>query len=188
MKILIKNMVCDRCILVIRNCLNEVDLHPITITLGEIVFSDDNINELKLQKFNRKIGPLGFEIINDKKSKLIESIKNKIVALVQNKKAGEKIKLSEYITKQIYHDYTHLSNLFSVVEGVTIEQYFINHKIEKTKELLVYDEMNLSEIADHLGYSSVAHLSTQFKKITGMTPTHFKKLRNTNLRLSLDKV
>ncbi len=187
MKILIKNMVCDRCKLVIQNVLDELNLKPQALYLGEVDFGDETIDMETLEQFQRKINPLGFELINDKKTRLIENIKKHVIALVQYQ-AAEKIKLSDYLSNKLHHEYTHLSNLFSTVEGVTIEQYFINQKIEKTRELLVYDELSLTEIADRLGYSSVAHLSGQFKKVTGMTPSQFKELRGSNQRRSLDKV
>ena len=152
-----------------------------------MVFGEINLEAPKLEQFRNKIEPLGFELINDKKTRLIENIKKHLIALVQNQ-AQEKIKLSDYLSSKLHHEYTHLSNLFSTVEGVTIEQYFINQKIEKTRELLVYDELSLTEIADRLGYSSVAHLSGQFKKVTGMTPSQFKELRGSSQRRSLDKV
>ncbi len=111
-----------------------------------------------------------------------------MIALVQQQPEPDQVNLSDYLSDSLHHDYTHLSNLFSTVEGVTIEHYFINQKIEKTRELLVYDELTLTEIADRLGYSSVAHLSRQFKKVTGMTPSQFKQLRDGRKRQSLDKV
>ena len=188
MKILIKNMVCDRCKMVIQNVLDELNMKPLAVYLGEVDFGDETIEKEALEQFQKKIIPLGFEIINDKKTRLIENIKKQVMALVQQPQAAEKVKLSEHLSAHLFHDYTHLSNLFSTVEGVTIEQYFINQKIEKTRELLVYDELTLTEIADRLGYSSVAHLSRQFKKVTGMTPSQFKQLRDSNQRKSLDKV
>ena len=188
MKILIKNMVCDRCKMVIENVLDELNLKPHSVYLGEVDFGDDAIDADTLEKFQQKIVPLGFELINDRKTRLIENIKKQVIALVQQAPAAQKVKLSEYLSKQLFYDYTHLSNLFSTVEGVTIEQYFINQKIEKTRELLVYDELSLTQIADRLGYSSVAHLSRQFKKVTGMTQSQFKQLRGSNQRQSLDKV
>lgn len=188
MKLIIKNMVCDRCILAIKNVLDEIKLHPIAIFMGEVDFGETNIIPSQLEQFKNKIEPLGFELINDKKSKLIENIKKHIIQLVQQDSSSEKFKLSDYLAKNLHHDYTHLSNLFSTVEGVTIEQYFINQKIEKTKEFLVYDELTLTEISYRLGYSSVAHLSRQFKKVTGMTPSQFKQLRHNKHRQALDKV
>ena len=188
MKILIRNVVCDRCKMVIQNLLDELDLKPLAVYLGEVDFGDKIIDGDMLEKFRQQIIPLGFEIISDKKTRLIENIKKQVIALVQQPQASEKVKLSGYLSGKLFHDYTHLSNLFSTVEGVTIEQYFINQKIEKTRELLVYDELSLTEIADRLGYSSVAHLSRQFKKVTGMTPSQFKQMRASNTRQSLDKV
>ena len=181
-------MVCDRCKMAIEDVLAGLDLVPTSVHLGEVDLGEAILEGDQLENFRAKIEPLGFELINDKKTRLIENIKKAIIALVQKSVAPEKIKLSEYLSTRLFHDYTHLSNLFSTVEGVTIEQYFINQKIEKTRELLVYDELTLTEIADRLGYSSVAHLSRQFKKVTGMTPSQFKQLRDGSQRRSLDKV
>jgi AraC-like DNA-binding protein len=188
MKILIKNRVCDRCKLVIQNVLDELNLKPQAVYLGEVDFGDEIIDAEVLELFQEKIIPLGFELINDKKTRQIENIKKHVIMLAQQPHTQGKVKLSEYLSQHLFHDYTHLSNLFSAVEGLTIEQYFINEKIEKTRDLLVYDEFTLTEIADRLGYSSVAHLSRQFKKVTGMTPSQFKQLRDSNQRRSLDKV
>jgi AraC-like DNA-binding protein len=188
MKIWIKNMVCDRCILVIRNVLDDMGIKPYQIRLGEVDLGEQTLNDDELDVFQSKIKSLGFEFVSDKKSQLIEKIKNCIIDLVQNPNQVEKVKLSEYLSNRIFHDYTYLSSLFSSVESVTIEQYFINQKIEKAKELLVYDELNLTEIAYRLGYSSVAHLSRQFKKVTGQTPSQFKALRDSRQRKSIDKV
>ncbi|WP_431210487.1 helix-turn-helix domain-containing protein [Puia sp. P3] len=121
---------------------------------------------------------LGFELIDDKKSRIIEKIKTSIIKLVQEPGELGTVNLSDYLAERLHYEYTYLSNLFSGVEGTTIEKYFIAQKIEKVKELLVYDELSLSEIADQLGYSSVAALSTQFKKVTGLTPTYFKSLKD----------
>ena len=127
----------------------------------------------------------GFDLIDDKKSKLIEKIKNTIVELVHYSDHQLSINFSEHISSKLHHDYNYMSNLFSEVEGITIEKYFISQKIEKVKELLKYDELSLSEIADRLGYSSVAYLSNQFKKQTGLTPTFYKSLKQ-NKRKNLD--
>ena len=188
MKLLIKNMVCDRCKMAIEDVLAELDLVPTSVQLGEIDLGEENLQGEQLEQFREKIEALGFELINDKKTRLIENIKKTVIALTQQQGGIGKVKLSEYLGTRLFHDYTHLSNLFSTVEGVTIERYFINQKIEKTRELLVYDELTLTEIADRLGYSSVAHLSRQFKKVTGMTPSQFKQLRDGKQRRSLDKV
>ena len=187
MKILIKNMVCDRCNMAIQQVLDTLGLKA-AVSLGEVDFGDTGIDVEQLEQFRRNIEPLGFELISDKRTRLIENIKKHVILLVQQQGAAEKILLSDYLSEHLHHDYTHLSNLFSTVEGVTIEQYFINQKIEKTRELLVYDELTLTEIAYRLSYSSVAHLSRQFKKVTGMTPSQFKQLRGSGQRQSLDKV
>ena len=181
-------MVCNRCILAIQNVLNEMGVKPLSVELGEVDLGDLQLEPDQLDVFRNKIEPLGFELISDKKSKLIEKIKTSIIELVQNPQTMEKAKLSDYLSARLYHDYTYLSNLFSAVEGVTIEQYFINQKIEKVKEYLVYNELSLTEIAFQLTYSSVAHLSRQFKKVTGETPSQFKALRDSSRRKSLDKV
>jgi AraC-like DNA-binding protein len=146
------------------------------------------MDEAQLDLFRRKIEKLGFELISNKKSQLIESIRKHIIVLVQEPGDIERVRISDYLSEKLFHDYAYLSNLFSSVEGVTIEKFFILQKIEKVKELLVYDELTLTEIAMRLGYSSVAHLSRQFKKVTGQTPSEFKKLRDTSLRKPLDKV
>lgn len=188
MKIYIKNMVCDRCIYMMKKLLTELDLHPVSIALGEVDLGDQALGDDQLDRLRQQIEPLGFELISDKKRRLIESIKSHIIELVQNPQAVEKTRLSDYLANRIYRDYSHLSNLFSSVEGVTIEHYFINQKIEKAKELLMYDEQTLTEIAHRLGYSSVAHLSRQFKTVTGQTPSQFKALRSHDQRKPLDKV
>lgn len=188
MKLYIKNMVCDRCKLAIKNVLNDLTIEPVEIQLGEVDFGNLEIGDEQVDVFRQRIEALGFELINDRKSRLIESIKKHVIALVRERDQLEKVKLSDYLGEHLHHDYTYLSNLFSAVEGVTIEQYFIHQKIERAKELLVYDELTLTEIADRLGYSSVAHLSRQFKKVTGLTPTHFKQLRDTRHRQPLDKI
>lgn len=187
MKIYIKNMVCDRCIYVIGNVLDETELQPVSIGLGEVDFGENPPGQERLRAFSEKIEPLGFEIISDKKSRLIEKIKNVVIERVQHQDFDEKIKLSELLSKQLFHDYTYLSNLFSSVEGVTIEQYLIQQKIEKAKELLIYDELSLTEIAWRLGYSSVSHLSNQFRKVTGQTPSKFRSLRDMQQRKPIDK-
>jgi AraC-like DNA-binding protein len=191
MKIVIKNMVCDRCILVIQNILDEQSLRATSVQLGEVDFGKNPPSADQLNVFKQKIEALGFELISDKKSQLMVNIKRHIVdlvTLIQQPESEEKIKLSHHLSNKLHHDYTYLSNLFSAVEGVTIEQYFIHQKIEKVKELLIYDEISLTEIAYQMGYSSVAHLSRQFKKVTGSTPTQFKQFRDASSRRSIDKV
>lgn len=186
MKLYIKNMVCNRCIMVVRTELKKFGLHPVSVELGEVEIADE-INEEEKEALNEVMYQLGFQLINDKKSRWIEQIKNVVVELVHHQEAQIKTNLSTYISEKINYDYSYLSNLFSEVQGVTIEQYYIAQKIEKVKELLVYDELSLGEIADELHYSSVSHLSKQFKKVTGLTPTHFRQVKEKK-RKPLDEV
>lgn len=169
-------MVCSRCKMVVKDELIKLGLHPKAITLGEVEIVEE-LNIQKKSQLNKILQSFGFELIDDKKSRLIEKIKNIIVQLVHYSEDQIKTTFSEHISNKLHHDYNYLSNLFSEVEGTTIEKYFIAQKIEKVKELLKYDELSLSQIADKLGYSSVAYLSNQFKKQTGLTPTFYKSLR-----------
>lgn len=169
-------MVCSRCNMVVKAQLESNGLHPLSVTLGEVEI-EKQLTKAQLQQLDTALKQLGFEIIDDYKSQIIEKIKNTIVTLVHHSAENIKTNLSEFITSQIHHDYSYLSNLFSEVEGTTIEKYFIAQRIEKAKELLVYNQLTLSEIADELGYSSVAYLSNQFKKVTGFTPTYFKSIK-----------
>lgn len=150
---------------------------PLNITLGEVQLANEMNNE-EIQLFSQRMKTLGFEIIDDKKSRLITQIKSSIIEIVHNQDGDLKSNLSDYLSQKLHHDYTYLSNLFSEAEGTTIEKYFIAQKIEKVKELLVYDELSLSEIANKMNYSSVAYLSNQFKKVTGLTPTYFKNIKD----------
>lgn len=184
--IFIKNMVCDRCIMVVQNELNKLGWSVKNIKLGEVTLEREPAADERKQLENVLV-PLGFQVIDDKKSRMIEKIKNVIIDLVHHQENDTKNNLSDVLSSKLHHDYNYLSNLFSEVEGTTIEKYFIAQKIEKVKELLVYDELSLSEIAFRLNYSSVAYLSNQFKKITGLTPTHFKQIKE-NKRKPLDKV
>ena len=191
MKIYIKNMVCDRCCLVVGNVLKNIGLRYASIDLGEIDFADyhgeklpDDVESL----LSGDLEALGFSILSDKKSKLIEDIKKSCLDYIQHIEESDKKVLSDHISSAVQLEYNYLSHLFSVVEGITIEQYFIRLRVEKVKEFLVYGEMALGEIAFQLGYSSVAHLSGQFKKVTGLTPSYFRSLKNQKLRYSLDKL
>jgi len=180
-------MVCDRCILVVRQQLDKLGLSYKNIQLGETELSELPSTE-KMTLLKEHLHGLGFEVLDDKKSTIVEKIKTSIIQLIHN--ADEEtltIKLSVLLQEKLQMDYHYLSGLFSSIEGITIEKYVILQRIEKTKELLMYGESSLSEIADKLGYSSVQHLSLQFKKITGLTPSHFKQLRE-NMRKSLDKI
>lgn len=186
MKVYIKNMVCHRCIMVVKNELEKLGFLPMKIILGEVELEKD-IDEDEKSIINNHLQTFGFTLIDDKRSRVIEKIKNIIIDLVHHQDIDIKTKLSDMLSSKLHHDYNYLSNLFSEVEGTTIEKYFIAQKIEKVKELLVYDELTLSEIAFRLNYSSVAYLSNQFKKVTGLTPSFFKQIRE-DKRKPLDEV
>ena len=180
-------MVCNRCIKVVQEEFEKLNLEIETIELGKVSISS-KLNDSTISNIKEVLDKNGFELIDDKKSKLIDRIKTLIIEITHyDKEVSPSINSSEFISKEIGYDYSYLSNLFSSVEGITIEKYIINQKIEKVKELLVYDEFSLNEISFQLGYSSVQHLSNQFKKITGLTPSHFKKLKE-NKRKPLDEV
>ena len=184
--IFIKNMVCDRYIMVVQNELEKLGLDAKNIKLGEVILSKE-ITSLEKENLSKTLEPLGLEVIDDNKGRIIEKIKNIIIDLVHHQDSDVKTNLSDVLSDKLHHDYNYLSNLFSEVEGTTIEKYFIAQKVEKVKELLVYDELSLSEIANRLNYSSVAYLSNQFKKVTGLTPSHFKQIKE-DKRKPLDKV
>src|SRR5688572_32104137 len=175
----IKNMVCNRCIMVVKQELENQGLHPEKVTLGEVTISEDQLSEGQQKKLDDALIALGFERIDDRKARLIEAMKNKIIQVIHHSDRLElKLNWSTILSEELHYEYNYLSNLFSSVEGITLEQYIIRQKIEKVKELLFYDELSFTEIAYRLGYSSVAHLSAQFKKITGFTPSEMKKSRN----------
>lgn len=177
MKVLrVKNMVCPRCIMVIEKTMEDMGFELNDVELGVIEFHEPiTLNDRK--KIEKALHLLGFEILEDKKSMLVERIKTQIIELVSKDVNNLTITLSEYLSSKLQVEYHTLSQLFSTQESQTIEQYYILQKIEKVKELLVYDELTLSEIAYKMNYSSVGHLSNQFKKITGLTPTHFKEIK-----------
>lgn len=186
MTLYVKNMVCNRCKMVVRAELEKLGLKILSIELGKVEIVE-SLTQAQKQIVNEAILPLGFQVIDDKKSRLIENIKNLIIELVHQKDSELSTNLSDFLSSRLYYEYSYLSKLFSEVEGVSIEKYFIAQKIERVKELLVYDELSLSEIAFQLHYSSVAHLSNQFKKVTGLTPSYFKNLKN-HKRTPLDEV
>lgn len=179
-------MVCQRCILVVQQELKKLDIQSHHVLLGEVDIPGE-VPKNKLNQLNNNLAALGFELLDNSKKQLIEKIKNLIIQKVHHSHEPDRHNLSEIISKSLHKDYSYLSGLFSEVEGITIEKYFINHKIERAKELIIYDELSLSEIAETLGYSSVGHLSNQFKKVTGLTPSHFKHIGQ-NKRKPLDKV
>jgi AraC-like DNA-binding protein len=157
----------------------ELEKHGIrflTVELGELELEQEP-SPLQLNRLEAGLQQLGFAIIDDRKSRLIEKIKTEIIRLIHHSENSIRMNLSDHLSDLLHYDYTHLSKLFTEIEGTTIEQYLIAQRIEKIKELLVYDELSLSEIADKLGYSSAAYLSGQFKKVTGLTPSHFKALK-----------
>ena len=174
-------MVCNRCIMAVRQVLEQLGHTVVSVELGEAqIVSELTTDELAALEHSLK--NLGFELISDRKSRMIEQIKNEIVYLVHHSDIILNTNLSTWLADRLHYDYTYLSNLFSEVEGTTIEKYYIAQRIEKVKELLVYDELSLTEIADALGYSSAAYLSSQFKKVTGLTPTFYKSIKETKRR------
>jgi YesN/AraC family two-component response regulator len=171
-------MVCTRCKMVVKTELEKLGVHYTMLELGEAEFMEE-LSADQFDNLNLALRKTGLELINDKKSILVERIKTIIIELVHYTDEQIKTNLSDYLSEKLNHNYTYLANLFSEVKGTTIEKFYLAHKIERVKELLVYDELNLTEIADKLHYSSVAHLSNQFKKMTGLTPSHFKNLKHT---------
>ena len=169
-------MVCIRCKMAVKSELEKAGLVPERVELGEVTLKAIPERE-QLEQLRNGLNSLGFELIDDQKSKLIEKIKTQIIELVHYTPSPQHLKLSAIISDKLHHDYTYLSNLFSSVESQTIEKYHITQKIERVKELLVYNELTLSEIAYQTGYSSVAHLSAQFKQVTGLTTSAFKALK-----------
>jgi AraC-like DNA-binding protein len=180
-------MVCNRCIKVVREELTGMGFTIDSIELG-VVILNKQLNETDTEKIKQVLTDNGFELIDDKKSWIINKIKTLIIEYIHyDKEKPEYINLSDILAREAGYDYSYLSNLFSSVEGQTIEHFLILQKVEKVKELLVYDEMTLNEISYQLRYSSVQHLSHQFKKITGLTPTHFKQIKEKK-RKPLDKL
>ncbi len=175
--IFIKNMVCNRCIMVVGQIFKEAGINTTSIQLGKVEI-EQVIPAEKLEQINERLYNAGFEIINNRTVKIAEQIKSIVIGFIYSSALEiEKKNLSDLLSSKLNKDYNYLSALFSAYEGTTIEHYVINLKIERVKELLVYDEKTLSEIAFEMGYSSVAHLSGQFKKVTGFTPSYFKKLK-----------
>ena len=182
----IKNMVCDRCNAAVRSILDSLGISYQSVILGEVESTEKVTGKLRTA-LKTALQAQGFDLLDDKKSKMIEKVKNLLIALVQEEGELDKINISEYVSQAIAVDYSSLSQIFSNQEGYTIEHYFILQRIEKVKELLRYNEMSLSEIAIKMHFSDVAHLSNQFKKVVGCTPTAFKKFRRVD-RKPLDKI
>jgi len=186
--LLVKNMVCNRCVLTVENILEKaaIDFHK--VLFGEIHLKKE-LSSAQKDKLQDGLNKVGFELIDNHTTGLVEKIKKHVIMKARNEVSASEIKLnlSAYLSLKLNYEYTHLSSLFSDIEGRTIENFFIEQRIEKAKELLVYGQKTLSEIAFELEYSSTAHLSSQFKKITGLTPSHFKKV-GAERRKSLDKI
>lgn len=169
-------MVSLRCKMVVKNILTKLDLHLVVLDLGMVEILEDITSEQR-EQLKVELLSYGLELMDNKKSILIEQIKNVIIEMIHYSDELPKVNYSAYISEKLHYDYTYLSNTFSEVKGITIQQFIINNKIERVKELLLYDEMNLTEISYKLNYSSVAHLSNQFKKVTGLSPSYFKRLK-----------
>ncbi len=177
MKLYIKYMVSIRCKMLVKSELENLGLHHVHIDLGEVEV-EEAISPAQREKLRLGLLTSGLELMDDKKSILIEKIKGVIVEMIHFTEERPKLNFSDYLSEKLHYDYTYLANLFSEVTGITIEYFIIAHKIERVKELLIYDELNLTEISYKLNYSSVAHLSSQFKKVTGLTPTFYKQLKH----------
>ena len=176
MQIFIKNMVCNRCITAVEDVFRNSEIDFVSVNLGWVETSND-FSKNKLQKLNENLQKIGFEILENASQKQIEIIKKLILEKVQNLDINEDFLLSKYLSEQLNKEYSNISKIFSQTENITLEQYFILQKIEKVKELLIYRELTLSQIADKLGYKTVQHLSQQFKKITGFSPSQFQELK-----------
>ncbi len=170
-------MVSSRCKMVVKEELKKLGLHFMLVDLGEVEIME-NINMEQRTQLKTALLGLGLELMDDKRAVLIEKIKNIIIEMIHHSDEVIKVNFSNFLSEKMNHDYTYLSNLFSEVQGTTIEQFLISHKIERIKELIIYGELNITEIAWKMNYSSVAHLSNQFKKMTGLSPSHFKKLKD----------
>jgi len=186
MRLYVKNMVCPRCITSVEQILTNNKLQAKYVSLGEVELVDE-LDANNLERLADDLRKTGFELLDNSRQKLIEKIKNIIITKVRLSAAENNQNYSDILSKSLHKDYSYLSGLFSEVEGITIEKFIINQKIEKVKELIIYNEFSISEIAYELGYSSVAHLSNQFKKVTGLTPSHFK-LVGQNKRKSIDNI
>lgn len=170
-------MVSNRCKMAVKEELKRLGLHFIVVDLGEVEIMESISSDQRAQ-LKMSLNDSGLELMDDKRAVLIEKIKNTIIEMVHHSDEMIKVNFSDYISEKLNHDYTYLANLFSEVQGTTIEHFIISHKIERIKELIIYDELNITEIAWKMNYSSVAHLSNQFKKVTGLSPSHFKQLKD----------
>ena len=185
MKLYIKFMLSTRCKMVVKDILQSLNLHFVIVDLGEVEIMEELDSE-QLEELKLALLRADLELMDNKKAILIERIKNTIVETVHHSNEGIKVNFSNFLSEKLHHDYTYLANLFSEVQGTTIEQFMIAHKIERIKELIIYGELNITEIAWKMNYSSVAHLSNQFKKMTGLTPSQFKQLKEKTRRVLED--
>ena len=186
MKLYIKYMVSNRCKMLVKEELKKLNLHFILVDLGEVEIMEE-LSQEKRQELSEALAESGLELMEDKKSIIIEKIKTVIINMVHHSDELLKVNFSDFLSEKLNYDYTYLANLFSEVQGTTIGHFLISHKIERIKELIIYDELNITEIAWKMNYSSVAHLSNQFKKETGLTPSHFKQLK-IKRRLPIEEV
>ena len=182
----IKNMVCDRCVMVVRTELERAGCRVLAVRLGEAEV-EGGLSPGEKARLAERLEALGFELLEDRRARMIEAVKRAVIELVRAEEVMPDVRLSEYLQERLRVDYRQISTLFSETEGRTVEKYFIAQKIERVKELLVYDELSLGEIAFRLGYSSVAHLSAQFKQVTGMTPSRYKLMGSAGRR-AIDSV
>ncbi len=188
MNIHIKYMVSLRCKLVVKDAIKSVGLHYKNVDLGEVELLENTVSPEQHAQLETMLLKSGLELMDDKKSALVEKTKNVIVEMIHYDKELPKNNISDFISEKLDHDYTYISNLFTEVTGMTIQNFILLHKIEKAKELILYDELNFTEISYKLNYSSVSHLSNQFKKVTGLTPTFFKKLNEFKKRKMLETI
>lgn len=182
----IKNMVCDRCKMAVDKTLRDMGLHPLSVELGEVRLGEP-LTADRRQELRQALSAQGFELLDDRRQRTIEQVRQAIIRLVHYRDNNSTLNLSGYLSSELHQDYSALSKLFSEVEGKTVERYYMEQRIERVKELIKYDEMSLTQIALLMNYSSVAYLSSQFKTVTGMTPTQFKAIKR-NLRKPIDKV
>lgn len=187
MKFVIKNMVCNRCIQAVEAGVRNIGLHPIEVGLGELIIQESELSEEQLGKLDSVLHELGFQRTASSRQRMVERIKKLVIEQIHQSNPDLKVTWSDYLSSELHVEYSYLSALFSKEEGITLEQFIIRQKIEKVKELLVYDESTLDQIAWQLGYNSSAYLNNQFKKITGMTPGKFKKM-GASMRKPLDEV
>jgi AraC-like DNA-binding protein len=179
-------MVSNRCKMAVKETLNKLGLHFVIVDLGEVDIMENISNEQR-ELLKMALFKTGLELMDDKRGILVEKIKNAIIEMIHHSDELIKVNISDFLSEKLNHDYTYMSNLFSEVQGSTIEQFIIAHKVERIKELIIYNELNMTEIAWKMNYSSVAHLSNQFKKVTGLSPSHFKQLKEKK-RIPLEEV